>query len=174
MRIGFVLLLFAATGCASDDDSVSVDTSERAIERRIDGKSPFWSAAPVLIEGPFACPLPAAAFAQPLATAHESFTIHNVGGATSLEIRLEGRSFDAALTAEPLLLVYAGADVPDQASDAAKCLGIAKPGGGQAGTVTIPVATGDVVTAVALEYEIGAGFDGSGAGTFRLRVIPTL
>jgi hypothetical protein len=120
------------------------------------------------------CPLPAAAFAQPLATAHEPFAIHNVGVATSLQIRIEGSSFDAALSAEPLLLVYSGANVPDDAIDAANCLGIAKPGGGQPGSVTIPVATGDVLTAVALEYEIGPGFDGSGSGTFRLRVTPML
>lgn len=70
--------------------------------------------------------------------------------------------------------MYSGADVPDQPSDAATCLGIAKPGGGEPGRITIPVATGDVLTAVALEYEIGPGFDGSGSGTFRLRVTPTI
>ncbi len=172
MRIGLVLLVLAI-GCGGDDESISVDVSERAVERRIDGDSPFWSAAPVLIEGPFVCPLPAEAFAQPLATAHESFTIESVGAATSLEIRLEGSSFDATLSAEPLLLVYSGSDVPDQASEAANCLGISKPGGGEPGSVTIPVAAGDVLTVVALEYEIGPGFDGSGSGTFRLRIIPT-
>lgn len=169
-----VLLALAAVGCAGDDESISVEMGERMVERRIDGKSAFWSAAPILIEGPFECPLPAAVFAPPLATAHESFAIHNVGAATSLEIRLEGSSFDAGLSAEPLLLVYSGATVPDNASDAANCLGIAKPGGGEPGSVTIPVATGDVLTAIALEYEIGPGFDGSGAGTFRIRAIPTL
>lgn len=169
-----MLLALSAIGCASEDESISVEMSERAIERRIDGESPFWSVAPVLIEGPFVCPLPAAVFAQPLATAHESFAIHNDGPATSLEIRLEGSSFDAGLSAEPLLLVYAGAQVPDQTTAAANCLGIAKPGGGEPGRVTISVAPGDVLTAVALEYEIGPGFDGSGSGTFRLRVIPVL
>lgn len=54
------------------------------------------------------------------------------------------------------------------------CLGIAKAGGGEPGSVTIRIASGDVLTAVALEYEIGPGFDGSGSGTFRLRVTPTL
>jgi hypothetical protein len=173
MRIVLMLPVLAAFGCA-DDESVTVDTGERAVERRIDGDSPFWSTAPVLIEGPFVCPLPQEVFDVQLAAAHESFAIHNVGAATSLEIRLEGSSYDAALTAEPLLLVYAGASVPDRASDAANCLGIDKPGGGQPASITIPVATGDVLTAVALEFEIGPGFDGSGAGTFRLRVIPTL
>ncbi|HEY5928352.1 MAG TPA: hypothetical protein VIV11_41990 [Kofleriaceae bacterium] len=172
MRIALILLVLAAIGCA-DDESVSVATGERVVERRIDGDSPFWSAAPYLFEGPFTCPLPQEVFVQ-LAVAHESFAIHNVGAATSLEIRLEGESYDAALSAEPLLLVYAGAEVPDQRSDAANCFAIDKPGGGQAASISIPVASGDVVTAIALEYEIGPGLDGSGSGTFRLRVIPTL
>ena len=169
-----MLLLLATIGCADDESSISVEAGERAVERRIDGDSPFWSAAPVLIEGPFVCPLPPAAFETQLAVAHESVAIHNGGAATSLEIRLEGSSFDPALSAEPLLMVYSGANVPDRATDAANCLGTAKPGGGQAASITIPATTGDVFTAVALEYEIGPGFDGSGSGTFRVRVIPTL
>lgn len=174
MRICLVLVAVAALGCGDEDESLTVDTGERAVERRIDGDSPFWATAPFLFEGPFECPLPASVFTPPLSTAHESVTIENVGAATSLEIRLEGSSFDSNLSAEPLLLVYSGAHVPDHASDAANCLGIAKPGGGEPGSVTIPVATGDVLTAIALEYEIGPGFDGSGSGTFRVRVIPTL
>src|SRR5687768_10237109 len=172
MRNGLVLVVLV--GCAGEESSISVDAGERVVERRIDGDSPFWSAAPVLIEGPFACPLPAAVFETQLAVAHESFTIENVGAATSLEIRLEGSSFDSGLTAEPLLMVYAGASVPNQPSAAANCIGIAKPGGGQAASITTAAATGDMFTAVAIEYEIGPGFDGSGSGTFRLRVVPTL
>jgi hypothetical protein len=173
MRVVSMLLVLAAIGCA-DQESLVVDTGDRSLELRIDGDSPFWSAAPILIEGPFVCPLPLEASEQPIAAAYEAIEIHNVGAATSFEIRIEGSSFDAGLSAEPLLLVYRGASVPDRPSEVANCLGIDKPGGGQPASVSLPVAKGDVFTAVALEYEIGPGFDGSGSGTFRLRVIPTL
>lgn len=107
---------------------------------------------------------------QLLPQAHELLTIQNTGDPGSLNIVLEGKSFDPSLSAEPLLLVYAGEGVPEEPDAVTDCLSIAKPGGGAAASLTISVGTGAFVTAIALEPEIGPGFDGSGSGTFRIRV----
>lgn len=167
-------LALAASHCSasSGGDSIAVEDSEVVVERRIDGDSPFWAAAPYLIEGPFTCPIPQEATALGLAQAHELLTIHNSGSAESIEIQLEGSSLDPSLSAEPLLIVYAGEHAPDSQAGVANCLDTAKPGGGQAGSVTVPVAPGDYLTAIALEAEIGPGLDGSGSGSFRWRVRP--
>ena len=170
VAIAALALVSINCSASSDDALLEFDGAEQVVERHISGDSQFWNAAPFLIEGPFTCPIPQEATELSVPQAHESLTVQNIGDAGSLEIVLEGASFDPSLSAEPLLLVYAGEEVPDQVDAVANCLGIAKPGGGAAASVTVALAAGDSVTAIALEPEIGSGFDGSGSGTFRLRV----
>ena len=169
---GAFLALTISVGCSEDSPGMqilTVENEEVVFENVIDIDSPTWLEAPFTHEIENACPLPSVPL-QPMG--YEATVFRNEGSVSSFTVSLEGQSFDSALSAEPLLLVYAGESLPRGEDATRDCLGIADPGGGNAGTVVVSAAPGESFIVIALEPTLITGISSPAEGTYRLRVSP--